>query len=358
MNTESRLKKIQSDLVDFDCDALLIESAENRRYLSGFTGSFGFLVITKEKAFLLTDSRYQEQAKMETKGIEIVLLSRYTIEHSIAIICRENKVDVLGFERNRISYELYDGLAAYFGRPNLRPIQNLVEGYRAIKDDEEIALLREAERIGDEAFNNILPLIKPGVEEREIALELDYQMRKLGASGNSFDSIVASGYRGALPHGLASDKKIESGDLIVMDFGCVYKGYCSDMTRTVGVGAVGEKEREVYQAVLKTQLTCLEAIKAGVVGKDIHMLAEKVIADAGYGPYFGHGLGHAVGLEIHETPCFNRAEKKKIQAGTCITVEPGIYLPNQFGVRIEDMIVVTEEGYENLTHSSKDLLLL
>jgi peptidase M24 len=357
MNEENRRKRFKETLTNENCDCFLVTKRENIRYLTGFTGSFSFLLFAQNKVFLLTDFRYMEQASKETSGVEIVQLKKYHFSYFIFEIMKKEGYQNLGFEFSNLSYEAYTKLTHFLKPERLIAYQNFVEDLRMVKDKDELILIEQAEAIGDMAFKNILSFIKVGVKEKDLALELDYQMRKLGASGNSFETIVASGYRGALPHGIASEKVIEDGDLVVMDFGCFYQGYASDMTRTVGVGKVSQKAREVYQVVLEAQLHALEGIKAGLKGKEIHFIAEKVIDEAGYGAYFGHGLGHSVGLEIHESPNFNPLENRLLQAGMCITVEPGIYLPNEFGIRIEDLIVVEENGYKNLTKSPKELLI-
>ena len=357
MNEENRRKRFKEILINENCDCFLVTKRENIRYLTGFTGSFAFLLFAQNKVFLLTDFRYMEQASKETSGIEIVQLKKYHFSYFIFELMKQGGYQNLGFEFSNLSYETYTKLTHFLKPERLIPYQHFVENLRMVKDKEELKLLEKAEAIGDMAFKNVLPFIKVGVKEKDIALELDYQMRKLGASGNSFETIVASGHRGALPHGIASEKLIEDGDLVVMDFGCFYQGYASDMTRTVGVGNVSQKARAVYQVVLEAQLCALEGIKAGLKGKEIHFIAEKVIEKAGYGAYFGHGLGHSVGLEIHESPNFNPIENRVLEAGMCITVEPGIYLPHEFGIRIEDLIVIEENGYKNLTKSPKELLI-
>lgn len=358
MSLNNRIKKLQLKLKELDIDAIFITKRENIRYLTGFTGSFSFLVVSQEKVSLLTDFRYIEQVEAETSHIEVIQLERYSVEYFVFELCKRNHYHTLGFELNDLSYSSYQKLIHFFPPSQIKETLGVVEALRMIKDEEEIRLIKEAESIGDRAFSLILPEIKSGVSELDIASEIDYQMRKLGASGNSFDTIVASGYRSALPHGIASNKIIKDGDMVVLDFGCFYKGYASDMTRTVGVGHIGKLEQEIYQIVLEAQESALSAIKSGVIGKDIHRIAQKIIADAGYAKYFGHGLGHSVGLEIHEQPNFNLAEDREILSGMCLSVEPGIYLPSQFGVRIEDLIVVRENGIENLTKTSKALIVL
>jgi len=270
----------------------------------------------------------------------------------------ELEVVTLGIESDRTTVDEFELLANQVRRKAITPLKGFVEEIRQVKDEEEIALLARAEEIGDEAFAHVLKLIKPGMTEREIAMELEFQMRRSGASGVSFDTIVASGKRSSMPHGVASDKKVEVGDFITMDYGCVYQGYCSDMTRTIALGNVDEKQETVYNLVRKAQEDALQAIKAGVTGKEIHAVAQAVFQDAGYGPFFGHGLGHSVGLEIHEEPRFSPREENTIPENTVISVEPGLYLPNWGGVRIEDLVVVKKDGYINLTHSPKELIIL
>lgn len=360
MDHLKRIERLQAWIRsgEVDLDAVLIQSAENRRYFSGFTGTFGYLVVSKTDVWFLTDSRYTQQAQEQAPHCKQIKLERYGPETSIRLLCEGEGIAVLGFEGNRLPYATYAKLTKHFGRANLVDVGQQIDAFRRIKDESEIALLRKAEAIGDEAFAHICRFIKPGMTEREVALELEFTMRRLGASGLSFETIVASGARSAMPHGVASEKRIASGDLIVMDYGCIYEGYCSDMTRTIAVGDPGETLRDLYELVRCTQAACLEAIHAGVIGKDIHQIAVDRFTEAGFGEYFGHGLGHSVGLEIHEEPRFSGAEKGEIDAGVCITVEPGLYLPGRGGVRIEDMIIVTESGYDNLTQSPKELIIL
>ena len=277
---------------------------------------------------------------------------------SIARLCEQQGWAVLAFERNDLSFDFYDRLKSCFGRVNLIPVENAVEQFRAVKDAEEIEIIRTAEHIGDAAFQHVLEILRPGMSEREVAFELEMAMRRQGASGLSFDTIVASGMRSAMPHGVASDKKIEKGDLVVFDFGCVYEGYCSDMTRTIGVGSLSEAQKDLYHLVLKAQTAALKAVHADIVGEKMQDLVQAIFDKAGFGSYFGHGLGHSVGLDIHEEPRFSRNVKEKIPAGTVISVEPGLYVPGIGGVRIEDLIVLKPLGYENLARSPKELLIV
>lgn len=360
MQYEARLKRFQAWLGEQGdaFDAVLISDRSNIRYLSGFTGTFAYLVISKDKAYLLTDSRYTIQARQQSVHFSHIKLERYTPPTSIAKLCESENWPVLAFERKDLSFDFYDKLKSCFGRVNLIPLDSAVEQFRAVKDEDEIALIRRAEHIGDEAFKHVLSIIQPGMTEKEVAFELELAMRKQGASGLSFDTIVASGVRSALPHGVASDKKIEKGDLVVFDFGCVYEGYCSDMTRTIGIGSLSDAQKDLYALVLKAQTSALKAAKAGVVGEKMQDLVQAIFDKAGFGSYFGHGLGHSVGLDIHEEPRFSRNVKEKIPAGTVISVEPGLYVPGIGGVRIEDLIVLRDGGHENLATSPKELLIV
>ena len=238
------------------------------------------------------------------------------------------------------------------------PAQGLVNGLRAAKDQEELDAMVQAQRISERAFDEILKFIKPGVTEKEIAAKLEYDMLRFGAQKMSFDPIVVSGPNGSLPHGVPSDKKVENGEFITMDFGCIYNGYCSDMTRTVALGEPTEEMRKVYNVVLQAQLAGLAASKAGVTGKSIDAAARKVIEDAGYGEYFGHGYGHSVGIEIHESPNANLRDETLMPVGAAVSAEPGIYLPGRFGVRIEDVAIMTEDGCIDITKAPKDLIVL
>ena len=357
MNTK-RIQKIQEKMKALDLDGFLVTSKENRQYLTGFTGTFGWVLVTQSDVYLMTDFRYLEQAQTQAKGCKLVRFQYYAPAVTLRMLMEELEVVTLGIESDRITLAEFEDLTAQIRRKAITPLKGFVDEIRRVKDESEIALLAQAEKISDEAFSHVLTLIQPGMTEREIAMELEFQMRRLGASGVSFDTIVASGKRSSMPHGVATDKKVEVGDFITMDFGCVYQGYCSDITRTIALGKVDKKQETVYNLVRKAQEDALKAIQAGVTGKDIQAVAQKVFQDAGYGSFFGHGLGHSVGLEIHEEPRFSPKAEEAIPENTVITVEPGLYLPNWGGVRIEDLIVVKKDGYINLTHSPKELIIL
>lgn len=355
---QKRIEKLRKKMKALDLDGFLVTSKENRQYLTGFTGTFGWVLVTHSHVCLLTDFRYIEQAQQQAPECKLVQFRHYAPVVTLRMLMEDMEVVTLGIESDRCTVDEFERLANQVRRKAITPLKGFVEEIRQIKDEEEIAQIARAEAIGDEAFLHVLKLIKPGMTELEIAMELEFQMRRSGASGVSFDTIVASGKRSSMPHGVASAKKVEAGDFITMDFGCMYQGYCSDMTRTIALGKVDEKQETVYNLVRKAQEDALQAIKAGVTGKEIHAVAQNVFQDAGYGPFFGHGLGHSVGLEIHEEPRFSPKAEEIIQENMVITVEPGLYLSNWGGVRIEDLVVVKKDGCINLTHSPKELIIL
>lgn len=353
-----RIAKLREKMKTLDLDGFLVTSKENRQYLTGFTGTFGWVLVTHRDVYLMTDFRYVEQAQKQAHGCKIVRFQHYEPVITLRMVMEELDVVTLGIESDRMTYDEFELLANHVRRKAITPLKGFVEEIRRIKSEDEIALLAKAEAISDEAFAHVIKLIKPGMTELEIAMELEFQMRRAGAEGVSFDTIVASGKRSSMPHGIATDKKVENGDFITMDYGCIYQGYCSDITRTIALGQVDEKQETVYNLVRKAQEDALAVIKAGVTGKEVHMVAQNVFEDAGYGPFFGHGLGHSVGLEIHEEPRFSPKAEEEMQENMVITVEPGLYLPNWGGVRIEDLVVIKKDGYINLTHSPKELIIL
>ena len=352
---KQRLAGLRKLMLEHDLDAIIVAKPESRRYFSGFTGSSGLLLITNQMQTLFTDFRYIEQANEQAPEYQIV---RHGADMFAILADTVKKLGVtrIGFESDFITWDTYHKLVACLTMVELRPVQ--LDSLRVIKDQSELTLLHQAIKIADAAFNHVVTIIRPGITELEIALDLEYQMRKLGSEKPAFDTIVASGYRGALPHGQASDKIIETGDFITMDFGAVYQGYHSDITRTVVAGKASEKQREIYNIVQTAQLAGVKAVAAGKTGKEIDQAARQVISDAGYGEYFGHSLGHGVGLAIHEEPRLSPANDSELAAGMVVSVEPGIYLPEWGGVRIEDLVVVSATGCTTLTASSKSLIEL
>ena len=353
----NHLKQIAAKLPEYGIDAMLLNSEPGEYYAVGFHGE-GNVVVTAEKCFYFTDSRYIEAAGNLITGAEIAMTGHSrNYRAMVQEVVEQCGIKTMGFEENYLSvaeYELWEkGLTA-----RLVPAQKLVNSLRAAKDEEEIALMRKAQEITDRAFDEILKFIQPGMTEQEIAAKLQYDMLRFGAEKMSFDPIVVSGPNGSLPHGVPSSKQVQKGEFLTMDFGCKYGGYCSDMTRTVAVGQPSEEMELVYDTVLKAQLAGIAAAHGGVTGAHVHNTAAKVIADAGYGDYFGHGFGHSLGIEIHENPRFSPLWDKPIPSGACISAEPGIYLPGKFGVRIEDVIMLTDDGCIDITHSPKDLIIL
>lgn len=351
-----RVKKVQEKLSKYNIDALLVTNMFNVRYLANFTGSTGLVVITKENAYFVTDFRYTEQAAAEAKGFEIIK-NEGPIFEEVAKIVKNDKIEKLGFEQENVTYSIYNIINELISC-ELVPVTGLVEKLREVKTDDEIALIKEAIDITEKAYDYILGFVKPGVTEIEVANELDFYMRKEGAQGVSFDTIVASGVRSAMPHGVASDKVIEEGDMVTIDFGCYYNGYVSDMTRTFAVGDPGEELKEIYEIVYQANKKVNESAKAGMTGAELDAIARDYIAEHGYGPQFGHTLGHGIGLEVHEGPSLSFRNEDKLVVNNIVTNEPGIYVPGLGGVRIEDDLVIKENGVEVLMTTPKELIIL
>ena len=337
-------------------DGLLVTSEINRRYITDFTGTAGVALITDSQALFITDFRYTEQAKEQAKSFSIIE-HKIPITEEIAKQIQQLHIEKLGFEQTNVTYEAYKRYEEVF-QTKLVPVSNLIESLRLIKTEEELTIIKEAAQIADKAFEHILTFIKPGVKEIDVANELEFAMRQAGATSSSFDIIVASGYRSALPHGVASNKEITSGELVTMDVGALYKGYCSDITRTVAVGEISEELNNIYHIVLEAEKRGVAGIKAGMTGKEADKLTRDYIIEKGYGANFGHSTGHGVGLEVHENPRLAMTSDDVLEENMVVTVEPGIYVPNVGGCRIEDDIIVTETGNEVITHSPKELITL
>ena len=336
--------------------SFLITSPYNLRYLTGFTGTTGLALISLEKAYFITDFRYTEQAAKQCVGYEVVKNVGPILE-VVADIVETTKLENLAFEEAYVPFKQYVDVETLL-EVDLVPVSGMVEELREVKDEAEVAIIEKACNIADQAFSHILTYIKPGMTEIQVANELDCHMRSFGASGVSFETIVASGLRSAMPHGVASDKVIEEGDLITIDFGCYYNGYVSDMTRTIAIGEPSDKLKEIYNVVKEAQQKVLDVAKPGMTGVELDAVARDYIASKGYGEAFGHSTGHGIGLEIHEGPNVSKLAEKAFVPGNVITNEPGIYLPGIGGVRIEDDMLVTENGIKRLTHSEKELIIL
>ncbi|NCB52576.1 MAG: aminopeptidase P family protein [Clostridia bacterium] len=355
----TNLQKIQAALKDARLDALLLMNNKNVFYATGFLPADSAAVITGDRAFLITDSRYIEAARYESDPeAEVILATR---ERSL-ITCIKDIIDIRGIERlgaeeNYLSFALYTRIGEKLGM-SLLPGQSIVTELRQSKSETELCSIISAQRIAERALNDVLGLIKPGISERELAAELTYRMLLYGGEGNSFDPIVIAGSKTSMPHGVPGDDKVVAGGFVTMDFGCVKNGYCSDMTRTVAVGSATDEMKNVYETVLHAQIKGIEAARPGATGASIHAAAAKVIENAGFGEYFGHGFGHGVGLDIHEKPNASPANKEPLREGAVISAEPGIYIPGRFGVRIEDMLFLTGEGNVNITKAPKAFLIL
>lgn len=353
----ARLKNLRKKLEEKKLDAIFVSKRENYLYLSGFTGTSAYLVITARDAVLITDFRYVEQASVQAPLYEVVQYQGNFIECLNEVI-KAKEINLLGFEEASTTYDKYTEYKEKLGVRELVTTENIVEKIRIMKDGLELEVINRAVEIADETFSHILGFLKPGIMEIEVAAEMEYYMKKQGAKGASFDTIVASGKRSSMPHGVASTKKLEKGDTITLDFGALFQDYCSDMTRTVFLGQPEEEIKRIYNIVLEAQLKALEGAKAGLTGKEIDAIARGHIEANGFGDNFGHGLGHGVGLEIHEEPRFSKLGNIVMENNMVVTVEPGIYVNGLGGVRIEDMIVIKDDKPVILTKSTKDIIII
>ena len=337
---------------------MIVSTETNREYLSNLLSSAGTLLVLEGNAYFIIDSRYYEVAKKKVTGAEVILQEK--LYEQITSLCSRHGISELLCEEELTLAE-YNALCKAV--PSVRfiadgTLSEAIQQERAVKDREELKMICDAQAITDAAFLEILNFIRPGVTEKEVAAELEYYMRKKGADGLAFETIVASGTNGSMPHAVPSDKVINSGDLVTMDYGAKLNGYCSDMTRTVAVGEISDEQHRIYDVVLEAHLTSMDAAKAGVYGDQLDKIARDIIYDAGYEGCFGHSLGHSLGLDIHEKPMCSYARHDLLPAGTIMTIEPGIYVEGKYGVRIENMIFITEDGYINLTGSERKLITL
>jgi Xaa-Pro aminopeptidase len=357
---EGRVRRLLEKTASKEITLCLIRNEEsstkNLHYFSGFTGTSGFFAITDRKQQIGTDSRYWIQAA-EQSPFELVQETKDNAQTLLKTICSKHKT--IGYEAATTSVRSFQILQNQLGdKIEWIPIDPLIEELRCVKDDIEIQIMKEAQRISAEAFMEWLNEVRPGRTEKFLAAHLEYLMKTKGADDAAFSSIVASGYRSALPHGRASNKILEPGDIIVIDYGCSVDGYCSDITRTIALGPIDSLKEEVYGIVAQAQLEALKSAKAGMTGKELDFVARTIIQKAGYGDHFGHGLGHGLGMQVHEAPSVSLRNEKPLPAGSVVTIEPGIYLEGSFGVRIEDDIVLLNDGMLNLTTLSKELLVL
>ena len=351
-----KLVKLRQALIDLNVDALLITNEYNRRYMTGFTGTAGVAVVTKDDAVFITDFRYTEQAAAQVKEFRIVQHTG-TIFAEVGAQVALMGAKTIGFEKDSMSYGTYE-IYKEAVKAEFVPVSGVIEKIRLIKTTEEINIIKVACEIADNAFTHILNYIKPGITELDVSNELEFFMRKQGATSSSFDIIVASGVRSALPHGVATNKVIEKGDFVTLDFGALYNGYISDITRTIAVGQPSDKLVEMYNVVLESQLLALEKVGPGMTGIEADAVARDYLKSKGYGEAFGHSTGHGIGLEVHEGPGLSFRSNTILEPNMTVTIEPGVYLPGIGGVRIEDDILITETGNERLTHSTKELIIL
>ena len=352
-----RILKIQDSLEENQ--GLIVKSGANRCYLTGFESSAGTVFVTKNKAYFLIDFRYVEKAKSVVTSCEVSLSTSPLLE--VKALCEKNHIKQVFVETYSMSINSLKSFEKVLEEVEILKsdkMDKLLEQMRSIKSEKELNAIIRAQKLTDDTFSYVLERIEAGRSEIEVMLDMEFYMRRLGSEGVSFDFIVVSGKNSSLPHGVPTNKIIEKGDFVTMDFGSVVDGYRSDMTRTIAVGSVSAEQEKVYNTVLKAQLAALDTIKPNLVCKDIDKVARDIIYSSGYEGCFGHGLGHSVGIEIHETPAFNTVCETITKEGMIMTVEPGIYLENKFGVRIEDMVYITKDGILNLTNSKKELIIL
>ena len=362
MNYLARQTELAADLHRTKAGAMLVTHMPNVRYLCGFTGSAGVLVVFASnraaKSVLFTDGRYTRQAGDEVQTASVVVGGKPAIIEASRAILRW-RIPVVAFEAGQMPYACYLQLKQLLGsRARLKPVSGVVEELRMRKDPEEIEQIRGSVVLAASLFPSALRAIRPGISENLVAGEMELQARRAGAEKMSFDSIVAGGKRSALPHGRASSQPVPDKGFIILDWGVILAGYCSDMTRTVHVGPVSAVHRKMYHAVLDAQLASVAAVRPGATGDQVDRAGRKVLEKAGFGAYFPHSTGHGVGLEVHEAPRLARGQTRRLGPGMVVTIEPGIYIPDDGGVRIEDMVLVTESGCEVLTPTTKDLITL
>jgi Xaa-Pro aminopeptidase len=361
--TRQRIARLREKLEEHKLDAVFISSPEsaspvNRRYLSGFTGTSAYLLISEGDAVVATDFRYYEQAEGQAKAFRLHKAVG-AMEKWLPPLFEGLGGKRLAFEASHVSYQLYRGMRKIVqdlpekDRPKLVPTTNLIEGLRVVKDAEELGALQRAIELGDEAFEHVAQLVEPGWSEKQVAWEIEKYIREHGGEGLSFDTLVGAGERGAMPHCFPTDRKLKKGEGVVIDMGVKLDGYMSDLTRTIYLGKPDDEFKRVYDIVLAAQQTAQVLVEAGMTGEQAHGLAAAVIEEAGHGDHFGHGLGHGVGLQIHEAPRLGPNSKDKLSDGMVFTIEPGIYLTGWGGVRIEDVVVLEDGKARLLSHAPK-----
>lgn len=354
----NRFEQLFAQLPD-SIDCALITSDVNRRYFTGMKSSDGTVIAFRDKAYLLIDFRYIEKARNIVTAAEVI--EQKKLYSQIAQLIKEHSARNVAIEAQTMTVSILNGIRSFLKDTEIidtDALSNAINNLRMVKDDEEIRCIQKAQEIAESALEEVIKFIRPGVTEREIALELDHQMFLKGAEALSFDTIVLSGANTSMPHGVPSDKKVQDGEFVLIDFGAVFNGYHSDMTRTLCVGEPSDEMKKVYNTVLEAQTAALNAAQAGMTGQELDHIARSIIDDAGYAEYFGHSLGHGVGMEIHEKPNASPNYKNQLPVGAVVTVEPGIYIAGKFGVRIEDFVILTEKGCVNMTKFAKNIISL
>ena len=354
---ERRLQEVRKHLEPSGLDAFLVTHLPHIRYITGFSGSNGLCVVTFSGQYFFTDNRYREQSKNEIDKFEIIVTSDtlWKAARKRGIL---NGKRTVGFESEHVSVATFESLKKLFPSASFVPKRSVIETIAAVKDESEIEAIKQAAAITDRVFKKVLLAIKPGVRELDVAAEISYWHQRMGADGDAFESIVASGPRGALPHGRATEKKIRRGEFVTLDFGCRCKGYNSDLTRTVAVGKPTERGKRIYRTVLEAQCKAIEATRPGMPARKLDRIARNHIRQKGFGKYFSHSLGHGLGIEIHEPLRLSVKSKDVLKVGNVFTIEPGIYIQGFGGVRIEDDVVVRDSGCEVITKSQKELIIV
>ncbi|MBU1108189.1 MAG: aminopeptidase P family protein [Candidatus Riflebacteria bacterium] len=353
MNHAQRISQLRNSFTD-NYQAFLVTSPNNVQYLSGFSGSCGTLLITRQHTIFFTDFRYKEQSVAQIGNVARIVVFKKSLADSLSKEIKKAKITDLGIEKS-MRLNLFLAYSEHF-KVQLVPVDGLVENLRQIKDADELACLKKAFRIADDSFAELMKVIKPGMRETEVAAHLEFFMKMRGSEDPSFATIIASGPNSSRPHAQVSSRKLKVGEMVKIDFGAVFGGYHSDMTRTVFLGKATAKFKKIYNTVLQAQTKAIEALKVGVVCRKVDAAARKIISDAGYGENFGHGLGHSLGLDVHEAPSLSKRCVDKVAAGMFFTVEPGIYLPGWGGIRIEDTFMVQPNGLLRLTLTPNRLL--
>lgn len=352
----NRIESIKKFIEELNLDAVYVTHIPNIRYISGFSGSSAYVIITRSKNIFITDFRYKEQSHLQVKDFEIIVKAASAEE--VRNVFENEGLKNIGFESNHITVHQFDDLKSSSKETKFTALGDRIERLTMIKTQDEIAKIQKAVDISDMVFTKLLEIIKPGIKEMDVSAEISYWHKKFGACKDSFDPIVASGWRGSLPHGMASEKIIENGEMVTLDFGCVYDGFCSDITRTISIGKPSGEMKKVYDVVCRSQQMAIDAAKAGMTTKELDQVARKYINECGYEGKFGHGLGHGLGIEVHEMPGVSQKTDIILQKDSVVTIEPGIYLDGIGGVRIEDDILISEKGCYVFNKAPKELIVL